>query len=215
MFKKSAFTLAEVIICLMIISVIAVIMITNVNYKQFDEKANIANGLKVIDIIDQATTEILEVETNSCPSGSFMTNSAGTFEFTTMNEAGTDPANINDIIALFSKHLKFEKQNIDFCSHTPYCKNAGLTGKNIKGGMLPGNIYLGFELTDVTNCPDFYMPNSADLITAPLTLNTLNGNFETAKCWGKLYVDVNGDKAPNEFGQDVFIFGLNGRGIAR
>ena len=32
--------------------------------------------------------------------------------------------------------------------------------------------------------------------------------------WGKLYIDVDGNKGPNQLGKDVFVYGLNEIGVA-
>lgn len=193
---KNAFTLAEVLICLMIIGVIAVVMIKNLRTQDFTEKSYIANGFKALETVQQASLKIRDLENTSCPMGSFMVNVAGTYDYTLVNASGTN-ANTTEVLNLYNNYLKLESVGINFCDYTGYCSNSA-----IKGAKLPGNVYIGFEVTSVTNCPNYYLPNSSTLLTGE------------GKCWGKLYVDTDGPKGPNQLGKDVFVMGLNEKGVA-
>jgi len=193
---SNAFTLAEVLICLMIIGVMAIIMIRNLRTKDFTEKSYIAGGYKAIESVQQASLKIRDIETASCPTGSFMVNVAGTWEYALVNASGAN-ANTTEVLNLYDSYLKLENTGLNFCDYTGYCSN-----DSIKGAKLPGNTYIGFETTGVINCPSYYLPNSSSLTAGK------------GKCWGKLYIDVDGPKGPNQLGKDVFVMGLNEDGVA-
>lgn len=200
--KKFAFTLAEILVCLMIIGVIAGIFMKNIKGESFTKKSYIANAYKVINAFDQASTKIIETDPTSCPTGTFLTKAAGLKdpEYTFSNSAGGN-ANTSEVLKVYSKFIKFEQSSINFCDYTGYC-----TDTSIKGGRLHGNVYMGIKVGgSAANCPSYYLPNASGAIT--VGANT--------KCWGNLYIDVDGLKGPNKLGEDVFIFGLGARGIAR
>ena len=192
---KKAFTLAEVLICLMIIGVLAAIMIKNIKTKDFTEKGYIASAYKALESVQQASLQICELETTSCPMQSYMVNVAGDWEYTIVNASGTN-ANTEEILNLYDNYLKLEDTGINFCDYTPYCNS-----DSIKGAKIAGNGYIGFEVTEVQTCPDYYLPNSTTLMKGE------------GKCWGKFYFDADGKKGPNELGKDVFVFGLGERGL--
>ena len=193
---KKAFTLVEILLCMVIIGVIAVVMVQTIKTKDFTEKSYIANALKIMDNIEQASLKIRELEKTNCPMGMFMINIMDTWEYALVNSSGNS-ASATDVINLYAKYLKFENTGLKFCDHTGYCSN-----DDIIGAKIHSDSFIGFEITSTEDCPNYYMPGS-DTLT--------NGK---GKCWGKLYMDVNGTKGPDELGKDVFIFGMNEIGIA-
>ena len=210
---KNAFTLAEILIVMVIIGIIAVILIQTLNPNRYSEKTNIANARKAIELIKQATSQMIELEKEQIPTGTFMTRPAGSdsWEITILNEDGND-ASVEDIVNLFGNYIKYESDVIDFCNFTSFCNN-----ENVKGAKVAGGIYIGFEKfddTDIDDCPAYYMPNSENQISAPTTLDKTTGEFDKVKqCWGKVYIDVNGIKGPDTEGQDVFVYGLGEYGM--
>ena len=213
MYKKLGFTLAEILICLTIIGIMGAIFMINVKNEKFDEKATIANANKAISAIDQASMKILEIETESCPTGAFMTKPAGLSkpEYTITNASG-GPADANEVLALFGKYIKFDKTNLNYCDYSPahtVCENG--TNTTIKGGKLPGSeVYIGFKVSALTtsgNLSDcgvqYYIPGAE---------NYIPGNGYT---WGWVYIDTNGKKGPDKSGKDVFYYCMGETGIAR
>ncbi len=194
--NKKAFTLAEVLVCLMIIGVLAAVMIQNIKTKDFTEDGYTATALKILDNVQQASLKIRELEPERCPTGSFMVDVAGDWEFTLVNDSQT-ALNTSEVLNLYGNYLKFEETDLNFCDHTPYCSD-----DDIKGAKLAGNSYIGFEVGAIEDCPDYYMPNTDTIISGK------------GKCWGKLYIDVDGSKGPNTLGKDVYVIGLNENGIA-
>lgn len=195
--KLKAFTLAEVLICLMIIGALAIIMVQNVKTKDFTEKGYIANAFKAMEAVQQASVKIRDIENTACPTGSFMVEVVDDWEYALVNSSGSN-ANTAEVLDLYSNYIKFEDSGFKFCDHTGYCSD----NDDILGAKLAGGIYLGFEVTAIGDCPDYYMPNTAEMLSAK------------GKCWGNLYIDVDGEKGPNQLGKDVFVIGLNESGLA-
>ena len=50
-------------------------------------------------------------------------------------------------------------------------------------------------------CPNYYRVNPNEEVTGE------------GECWGRLYLDANGKKEPNQYGEDAFVFGLNASGV--
>ena len=209
---KKGFTLAEILITLFLIAVIVAIVLKNIKLSSYEEKSTITKALKAMDAIEQASYHIRDFEQNSCPTRSFMENIAGKYTYTLMNNKGNKPANASDIVALYGKYIRYQNTSLNFCEYSGYCNN----NTAIKGAKLVGGTYIGFEnKANIFNCPKYYLPNDSTKLNTPTMLNLKNGNMEASKCWGNVYIDVNGEKAPNTLGKDVFVFGLNGMGIAK
>lgn len=206
--KYSAFTIVEIILTMTIIATLATVMLVNLKRKDVSDKTFGLNAYKVMEVIQQASSKIRELEKDTrCPTGTFMANVLGTYEYTILNKAGGSTANATEVASLFGDYMQYQQSNINFCDYTPYCSNT-----NIKGAKIIGNVYIGFEvLSSISNCPTtYYIPNSsgkgyADKITSTAA--------QVGKCWGKLYADVNGSAGPNQLGKDVFIWGLGETGL--
>ena len=185
-------------------------MLRTLNPSQYSEKTNRASAMKVIEYVNQATIQILDLEKEKCPARAFMVKPAGAsdWEVAILNSSGSE-ANATEIAELFGEHLKYESDVLDFCDYTAFCDD-----EKIEGAKLVGQAYIGFEkFENVQDCPAYYIPGEETQIEAPKTFK--NGTYETMKCWGKLYIDANGTKAPDVEGQDVFVYGLGESGIVR
>ena len=213
--KNKAFTLAEIMIVLMIMGFLIIVMIKNIRLDEYSQKELIANGQKAIQFVEQGFTQIKAQEAENCPTHTFMHKVGGTYEYTLFSSGG-NYASASDVISMLENHLKTESTGFQFCSNTSYCSNT-----EIVGAKMPGDIYIGVEVlmsstsTTPTDCPQYYMPGETTPSPAPTVFNKSTGNFETDKCWGKVYIDTNGTKGPDALGQDVFVFGLNSQGVAR
>ena len=126
-----------------------------------------------------------------------------------MNSANSDKATSQDLVNLFKNHIKYESDVVNFCDNTSYCSDT-----NIKGAKVAGGAYIGFSKYDsIKDCPAYYMPGVQGQLSAPKSFT--NGASVTKKCWGELYMDVNGIKGPDTIGQDVFVYGLGEYGIEK
>ncbi|MBQ8476127.1 type II secretion system protein [bacterium] len=216
--KLRAFTLAEILIVLMIIGVIAVLMLRNLRSDDFKEKTYIAKAYKAIDTFDQASSQIRDVESTNCPLGLLMYksgfNADGSYDFEigVVNSSG-NVVNAQEALDIYGEHVKFEKSGFSFCDYTKYCEIQKAKGNDIEpddipGAKLPGDIYVGIKMDGVIDCPNFYLPESNGVLTVRADMK---GNMP--KCWAKLFIDVNGVDGPNEEGKDIYIYGLDALGV--
>ncbi len=196
---KKAFTLAEIMVCISVMGILAVVMLMNIKPENFNKKSNIANAYKAIDEFEKASQMIREKETNAVPSGNFMTKILDEYEYAIINEDGS-LKDANEVLELFQKYMKIENVGEEFCDNTGYCSS----GDSYTGAKLTSEVHVGLEVLDkIEDCPIPKIPIDPDAVVP-----------ERGKCWGKLYVDTNGKKEPNNEGEDVFIFGLNEKGVA-
>lgn len=208
--KSKAYTLAEILLVIVIIGVLSSLMIANLKTDKQINKTYIAKVMKVINDFEGASAEIMSIDTTRCPMGTFIGNLAGVEEFVLMDESGSNVANATDAVDTFANFIKFQQKGISFCNFTSYCNDA-----NIIGAKYTGDIYVGIEKFEaLEDCPEYKLPNMANMAANfPAPKNHITDTVE--KCWGKLYIDADGPNGPNTFGNDVFIFGLGKNGIAR
>ena len=225
--KYTAFTMAETLLTMTIIGVLAIFSIKNLKSKEIEAKTFAANTFKVMEFMQQASAKIAGSEPDLCPDGAFITkvlmsnasavsNKSNPYEYEYSfysNVANGTFANTADTLNIFGNYLRFEQKNLDFCKYTKYCDNSNTS---IKGAKIAGNIYIGFEVyansaSTLQNCPtEYYLPNH----NAPYNAIKVTKNAnEVNKCWGNFYVDVDGTKSGGVLGQDVFIWGLGSHGI--
>ncbi len=197
--KKSAFTLIEVTLSVVIIGIIAVSMMHALNISDSQAYSDIekAKAAKAIALVDEASQKIREMETTQCPMKVFMMNTAGSWEYTLVNTSNTS-ATASDVLSLYAKYIKFVEQPLNFCDYTSQC-----SVNTIKGGKISGDVYIGFEVyNSISNCPDYYRPD----VEGPIS--------GKGKCWGRVWIKIyDTARYENTIGKDVFILGLNENGV--
>lgn len=212
MFKK-AFTLAELLVVFIVIGLISTAIFKNIRPNKMKDKEMVALAFKGIRVVEHAMSNVMEIDKANCPMGTFLVKKAGTNDFTMQlkdNSGGSISA--TELFNLFGKYIRYETGVGNFCDNTPYCSNSSVKGAKISGT----NMYIGYEVfSSLANCPTYRLPNETSDSPAPTRYNKNTGTYETAKCWGKVYIDVNGMDTPNTYGKDVFIFGMGENGIAR
>ena len=212
--KKKAFTIAEILVALVVVGIIVKSVVSNVQSDTFQEKANIARAYKVINEFDKASASIIATDSINCPLGALMQkagkNEDGSYDY----ELGLvlpDNNKEKAVLDIYGEHMKFEKTDLNFCDYSTYCQIANNGTTNIPAVRFANTIYAGIKLyNEVQNCPDFSLPETEGKITPHTKMSG-----ETPKCWANLYVDVNGMEEPNIEGKDIFIFGLDEFGIHR
>lgn len=206
--KYNAFTLAEIIVSMVIIATMATVMFVNLQRKDFSDRTFSLSAYKAMEVIQQASSKVREFEKdNRCPTGTFMANVMGTYEYTILNKAEGLNATSEEVVNLFGDYMKYQQSSLNFCDYTSYCSNS-----NIKGAKITGNMYIGFEVFNgAANCPtSYYVPNSSDNVSADLVTKTA---AQAGKCWGNFYLDTNGTEGPDTLGKDVYIWGLGETGL--
>lgn len=234
---KSAFTLAELMLAMVIVGFLAVCLMRTLQTNEYKEKQNILTVHKAIETINDAAGEIRQIETEVLPAGQFMTkivgNSArnGNYSFAVLNASG-NIANSSEVAALFGDYMKKDIQTgnngiVDFCNATYASGACNDTDKDadIKGYKIPGSLYVGFKLYGNTSnkCPSpFYLPNKSgnpEKVTVVNNSTMFDGTLKTKQCWGELHIDTNGPDLPNEQATnstentDYWIFGLDEYGV--
>ena len=199
---KKGFTLAEILICITLLGILATIMVKNINSKDFKEKTNYSKALKVIEMVDQAAMQIRETDKTRCPMGSFMVDVLGTPEFA-FYQSGTTFVTDSNVRTIFGDYLKYET------TATRGYAAIDSSYTSIPSAKLPGDIWVGFKVlassSTPVDCAAYKLPNqNGEVKDMPA-----NGK----KCWGMLLVDVNGDETPNEYGKDVFTFYFDENGL--
>ena len=183
--KKNAFTLAEVLITLGIIGVVAAMTLPAILAKT-DKQETVAKLKKVYSVLSQGIkrSELDNGEISEWPTG----------------------AAITDVNAYFDKYWRPYYKNPKICSTAVAC---GYSNKNawIKlNGQRTGWVVQ----TDETRV--LFMLSDGTLIFNPRNTTDINGNNVYVNLF---YVDLNGPKNPNIVGKDVFIFTLSDKKLLR
>ena len=179
--KRVAFTLAEVLITLGIIGVVAALTIPNV-IKQYQDRVTVAKLQKAYSVLNQAFRQ--------------SENDNGSSEFwQETDEIGTK--------AYFEKYWKPYFVEPQLCKTYKECGYTSVAPYSYKDGS---HSALGISSSRV-----FF--KTADDVFYFFTDSTTgsSGNVVPLK---NVYIDINGAKAPNKFGEDVFVFNrVAGKGI--
>lgn len=189
---KKAFTLAEVLIALVVIGVIAAItMPTLVN--SYHDRMYISALKKNYSVLSNAFN---------------LTKKYDYSEYTDWDHTDGSTQIIYQNYIYLKKYLHVLRD----CKDTEGCWSDDIT-KSPNGSIAPsatakgigGNI-VTFTLNDGTNvCIDYWSPGDATRLFG-VSQNLLHDTLS-------LFVDVNGDKKPNTLGRDVFAFVLTSNGI--
>ena len=179
--KKCAFTLAEVLITLGIIGVVAAItlpiLIQNhqktVWVNQLKKTVStLENGFRLV-MADEGVDTFLDTSLwQNLPTGC---------------TGNVSSSNCDSFFANFRKYF-----NVTYDKHATYRTFTNLNNSNI-------------EYADIL---DITLSSGVQIHLDHLTKNVLTGNFGPLANIGNIVVDVNGIKSPNKMGRDVFLFGI-------
>lgn len=183
--RKKAFTLAEVLITLGIIGVVAAITIPSLISK-YEKKQFITSLQKEFTVFNQA---LLEYSTDKGCNN----NMACTGAYNTSDKNTT----MNEIIP----YLNINKA----CGTSNGCFYNGIL-KNLDNS--PDANYYGD-----TNYAKFSLIDGAQVLLGVYSANCTTGNgrhinlsLDNGNICGDLWIDINGDKSPNTYGRDIFGF---------
>ena len=183
-FLNSAFTMAEAILVMTILGIIATIMISTLKPAEFKEKGMRVMAKKVLSEIDVATTQIL------------MNNTAdGTFD--TLYEAGT--SNLfntqEDMIIITPKLANLYKAYLSTLRKTPELPKQQFSWFLLKDGATIGINFEGVPVEGLSIFPGEDVPT--------------NTTFR----YGSIFFDINDNEPPNILGKDQFVLPLDKHGI--
>ena len=184
---KKAFTMAEAILVMTILGIIATIMITTLKPAQFKDKGLEIMARKVLSEIDTAITQIIISDTQGGSLEAMLntTNDGSTYSFL--------DGNLNTTAKIFKKYLTATRQVVE----NAHCTSGGVSFY-LKDGACIG-IAQGTG-SYATNFPGE---------TAVVNIT----NSSTTKILGALYIDTNGDEEPNVIHKDRFTYPIGPEGI--
>ena len=195
--KKAAFTLAEVLITLGIIGVVAAMTLPVLIQKQ-NEREIVSRLKKTYSILSQAIIK------SQLEYGGFETWDP--FDTSGANpEDGGSPTSMKSFFNTFKDDLKILK----VCEDTAGCWHQGRT-KNLGGAVIGrdsigiGLGVLSFTLVDGTNI-------SIDDHNVSQINNWFGCNYNKSSY--VIYIDANGNKKPNTMGRDIFPFCMTNKGL--
>ncbi|MBO6088683.1 type II secretion system protein [bacterium] len=207
---KKGFTLAEVLITLGVIGVVAAITIPNL-VKNYQKKAWTTQLQKSYSMLEQSFQKMLADDGVSKLSDTQVWASKGTISCTFFGGYGS-VSFLDDRCKDFLNNLK---NYIKIIGVEKYGEDVYDLAKSAKTSFASPNSTnkdaISFILSDGTMFI-FYTnnyPSSVDTETCN-TIKSLGGNMCSRA--GYLYIDVNGRKGPNTFGRDIFYFEISDDG---
>ena len=209
MTKKTAFTLAEVLITLGIIGVVAAMTLPTLI--QQHQKQVYVNGLKKAISVSQNMLKQMQADEQAADIGSIslFTNGIHSYDNTSNEDAYGNPSVFEQIIPKYLKVVKickpfncdilYKRANLDFSTH----KLTTFSGSNFIDNMTGDSVsYTGFYLTD-----------GSILYMGPHEIITWQSNGQSTHEPGiAFFVDVNGEKGPNTQCRDLFDFRIDNKG---
>lgn len=188
--KKSAFTMAEAVLVMTILGIIATIMITTLKPAEFKEKGLAVLAKKVLSEIDTATTQIL---LNNTSDGTFQNiYQSGT---STLFSANQNSVNANDSAKLGTLYKKYLTATRKPCSDANCPCNSYSTKFFLKDGVC-----IGISVGKPASSTDTWFPGETNS-------TSMQPNY------GLIFYDVNGADEPNVLGKDRFLMPLGREGI--
>jgi len=186
-----AFTMAEAIIVMTILGIIATIMITNLKPAEFRDKGLQVLAKKTLMQLDTATQQIMVNNTqNGKLSTIYAPGSTNQFSYSAT-------ANQTDLFNLYKKYLVTTRKE---CTNSTDCGACGsVTGAKayLKDGAC-------IAINQATANANTILPGEATIVPA--------ANL-TGPVLGFIFMDVNGLDEPNVWGKDQFQVPVNADGI--
>jgi len=188
--KKRAFTMAEAVLVMTILGIIATIMITTLKPAEFKEKGLSVLAKKVMGEIDTATTQILL--NNSSDGTMAHIYQSGT---STLFSATTTTATVsNHLGTLYKKYLTATRKA---CNSDATCKACNNYNNKF---FLKDGVCIGISTGKPSAAVNTWFPGET-------TYTNEQPNY------GLIFFDVNGIDEPNTLGKDQFLMPLGVEGI--
>ena len=212
-----AFTLAEVLIAVAIVGVVAALTVPSMATK-IDSETNMAKLSKSVTLIQNGMGEIFQQVQNHSEEG-MAASRLTSIQVKDLFETAPDGASSDDYIAdgqkLFALTGGITGLQTTNNYNTGDIKNTGgITGLQTTNNYNTGDIknYDGTNVNNnlLTNCSTYqFNKNTSVVILQDISANDENED----KVIAKVFIDVNGAAVPNRIGIDVFLFGLSNNGI--
>ena len=187
--NTKGFTLSEVLITLGIVGIIASMTIPAL-IKKTSDKETVTELNNIYSTLSAATNKIV--------------NDEGPISGWNWDEFGSASFKIDEIVANYKKQLVFTKSCAFTLLQTTACFDPyiwkPLTGNNLNSGLYLGNGYYNILLDGTIIKFEKVLSTGPEFGNGPIKAN------ETPKM--EIWVDLNGMKAPNKMGRDLFLFML-------
>ena len=193
MINKMGYTLAEILICIGIVGVLAALTIPRV-VGNFDKKASGTSLGRTVQLLQDGMSNVIQEAQNNNDIGKAFSNLAA-IQFRDIGLDGNEY--IVDGGNLFQNVRSFLNLTEDDTYITENIKT--YTGDNPSDDVING--YTAYKLAK-TNSVVMYRDASGQA-------DTSDNNAIIAS----ILIDTNGIKNPNRFGQDIFLFGLANNGV--
>ena len=187
---KKAFTMAEAILVMTILGIIATIMITTLKPAEFKDKGLQVLAKKVLSEIDTATTQILINDTRLGKFNQIVTTSGVT----------TFATNAVNTLGFYKKYLTTIRGTVS----TPACCINGGASLGANAVFLKDGACMGIKATTSYNNTTGYntiFPGETSAAKTPSITQ------------GLIIFDTNGVEEPNTLGKDCFILPVGDDGI--
>lgn len=196
--KKNGFTLAEVLITLAIIGIVAAMTIPSI-IQNTQKQEYVSAMKKTYSALSQATNMVINE----------MGGTPDTWEM--VNGSNVDTDRIMSYYIPHMLNLRSCKASNSSCNYPDVVLNINGTESKFYtqyGGKL-GNNTFRWTLADGT-----YL-NFNETATPSEMMNYfgVNPGYNNGSAYGEFIIDVNGRKNPNQFGRDLFIFVLTNKGL--
>lgn len=186
-FKKYGFTLAEVIIVIGIIGVVAAITIPILN-NNITNREIVSHFKKDFSVL--SSTVLMIQQDGGGSLGGAIGNTSST------------------ILTNLAKYIKFTK----ICSTNAYTEGCadwvGVNAANVK--MLTGG---NFGWTGLFTIPGAIMPDGSLLLVDRVDSTCTNTTYTDTGLCAQLTLDVNGSKSPNIYGRDILSLYITAKGV--
>lgn len=191
---NKGFTLAEVLITLGVIGVVSAMTLPTLIQKQRD-KANVAKLQKVYSVLSQA---ILRAK-----------NEQGEFSAWSMPNS---QAGCNEVFSYIKPYIKYIKD----------CGNkSGCWAEDVKSLTGSNALWVGNNLNDLKPLGyySFTLSDGTNVVIDNIGLSSVHQDYcgfnlrDFPDTFSTFWVDINGNKAPNVVGRDIFIFLLSNNGL--
>ena len=202
-----AFTLAETILVMVIVGLIASFLIVAINPYNPTKLENVTKATRVLEEIDQIMTLIIAEHT---PAGTltYINTSQGPFSIEDENATGKFALLFKEYVNQVENAEKIiyrfrEKKSTDYYNSVILDYDKSSTGKILK------NTFSDFMISSDGVIWGFKTYNSCSATELLANPPGIEGKFSVSKICASIFYDVNAYKPPNKLGSDQFIIPIN------
>ena len=190
---KKAFTFFETVMMMLVISIIAVILISNLRPATVKEDALIKAGGVMYIQIDYAITQIIATKAKNYTLTSLMGNDASTFVENYLKKF---------IKSSRSYSISSTYKNSTFKNSSGTAVGSSLKVSNFTGFSINNGGYIGVRLYGGCTTSESYLYNPSKP----------TARTQSNSC-GQIFFDVNGEDIPNIMGVDQYLVSLTANGV--